>query len=129
MKVMPLPSGDFTTTNYLKNHYYRSGYLGPAKGTKINKYMIIEDKVHEVHKVIVHRFRMGDVEDPDLYAAEPLWEWQNSEMGKWVMEKSVETPMWHRQQDQLNYGFQYAVEAWLKGADYSFWALKWGTPV
>ena len=24
--------------------------------------------VEEIHKIVVHRFRMGDVEDPDLYA-------------------------------------------------------------
>jgi len=91
--------------------------------------MIIEDKVHRVHRVIVYRFRMGDVEDPDLYAAQPLWEWQESEMGKFVMERSVETPIWHRQADVANYGYEYAVEAFLKGSDYSFWVLKWGNEV
>jgi hypothetical protein len=72
---------------------------------------------------------MGDVEDPELYAAEPLLNWQNSEMGKWVMEKSVEVPMWHRMHDQFSYGYTFAIEAWLKGADYSFWVLKWGNEV
>jgi hypothetical protein len=28
--------------------------------------------------------------------------------------------------DPMSYGHQYAVEAWLKGADYTFWVLKWG---
>jgi hypothetical protein len=105
------------------------GYLGETKRVGINEYMIIEDRVHQIHKVIVHRFRMGDVEDPDLYAAQSLWEWQESEMGKFVMEKSVETPIWHRQADVHNYGYEYAVEAFLKGADYSFWVLKWGNEV
>ena len=127
--IIHLPNGDFTTSRYLKDHYYQKGHLGKERGVRINEYMIIDDKVHRVHKVIVHRFRMGDVEDPDLYAAEPLIAWQNSEMGKFVMAKSVETPMWHRQHDQLNYGYQYAIEAWLKGADYSFWVLKWGDSV
>lgn len=127
--IIRLPNGDFTTARHLKDYYYKKGYLGEPKGTKLNDYMIIEDKVHKIHKVIVHRFIMGDVEDPDLYAAEPLWEWQHTEMGRWVMEKSVETPMWHRQQDQFNYGYQYAVEAWLRGVDYSFWVLKWGNQV
>jgi len=95
----------------------------------INDYMVIEDQVHRVHRVIVYRFRMGDVEDPDLYAAQPLWKWQESEMGKFVMERSVETPIWHRQADVANYGYQYAVEAFLKGVDYSFWVLKWADEV
>ena len=127
--IIKLPNGDFTTSRHLKEHYYKKGHLGKSKGTRLNDYMIIEDKIHQIHKVIVYRFRMGDVEDPDLYAAEPLWEWQQSEMGKFVMEKSVETPVWHRQHDNLNYGYQYAIEAFLKGADYSFWVLKWGNQV
>ena len=124
--VVKLPNGDFTTASYLKDHYYKSGHFGKPKGIRINGYMIIDDKVHEIHKIIVYRFRMGDVEDPDLYAAQPLIEWQNSEVGKWIMERSVETPMWHRQADVANYGYQYAVEAWLKGSDHTFWQLKWG---
>jgi len=128
-RILPRPNGDFITAGYLKNHYFQSQHFGKPKGIRINDYMIIEDKVHQIHKVIVHRFQMGDVEDPDLYAAQPLCEWQDSEMGKWIMERSVETPMWHRQHDNLNYGYQYAIEAWLKGADYSFWVLKWGNEV
>ena len=127
--IIPLPNGDFTSTRWLKDHYYKKGHLGPGKGTKLNDYMIIEDKVHQIHKVIVHRFQMGDVEDPDLYAAQPLWEWQQSEMGRWVMDHSVETPMWHRQTNPNQYHTDYAVQAWLKGADYSFWVLKWGNQV
>lgn len=128
-RILPLPNGDFTTASYLKKHYFQSKHLGKPKGVRINDYMIIEDRVHQVHKVIVHRFRMGDVEDPDLYAAQPLCEWQDSEMGKWIMERSVEVPMWHRHTDVSNYGYQYAIEAFLKGADYSFWVLKWGNEV
>ena len=31
--------------------------------------------IKEIHKIVVHKFSVGDVEDPDLYAAQPLWEW------------------------------------------------------
>jgi len=109
--------------------YDADNYLGLPKNVKLNKYMMVGDRVDKVHSVIVHRFTMGDVEDPDLYAAQPLIDWQNSEMGKFIMEKSVETPMWHRRHDQFNYGYEYAVQAWLKGADYSFWVLKWADQV
>ena len=105
------------------------GHLGQPKLERTHEYMIIEDRVHKIHKVIVHRFRMGDVEDPDLYAAQPLWEWQESEMGKFVMEKSVQTPMWHRQSNPNQYHTDYAVQAWLKDTDYTFWTLKWGSSV
>jgi len=91
--------------------------------------MIINERVHRIHKVIVHRFRMGDVEDPDLYASQPLWEWQQSEMGKWIMERAVDTPEWHRQIEPMSYGYQYAVIAKIKDIDYTFWTLKWGNNI
>ena len=89
--------------------------------------MIIDDRVHEIHNVIVHRFRMGDVEDPDLYAAEPLWKWQNSEQGTWIMDHAVDQPEWHRLQDINSMGWQYVIRAKLTGKDYTFWVLKWGS--
>ncbi len=50
----------------------------------INQYMLIDDRVHQIHNVVVHLFRMGDVEDPDLYAAEPLIKWQCQYLCKWL---------------------------------------------
>ena len=105
------------------------GFMAEPKNVKLNKYMMVSDRVDEVHSVIVHRFRMGDVEDPDLYAAQPLWEWQSSEMGKFVMEKSVQTPMWHRNSNPNQYHIDYCVQAWLRGADYTYWVLKWADQV
>jgi hypothetical protein len=102
------------------------GYLGPAPKGDIYRYMIIKDRVEEVREVVVHEFTMGDVEDPDLYAAEPLWKWQESEEGKWVMEHAVETPMWHRIPDTLQYGYAYRISAKLSGARLTEWLLRNG---
>lgn len=68
---------------------------------------------------------MGDVEDPDIYAAQPLWEWQESEMGKWVMEHALDNPVWHRIVDQYGYGYRYVITAKLNERDQTFWTLKW----
>ena len=80
--------------------------------------------VEEIHKVIVHRFRMGDVEDPDLYASQPLWEWQESEAGKFVMEHAIESPIWHRRTDPYNYGYEYAIEVELEKKKLSEFYLR-----
>ncbi len=101
----------------------------PKEKRIITKFMVFDGKVHEIHTVVVHRFKMSDSEDPDLYAAVPLMEWQKSEMGKWVMERAVDTPEWHRQADTMQYHLYYAVIAKLKDIDYTFWALKWGNDV
>lgn len=91
--------------------------------------MVFGDRVHEIHTVVVHRFQMSDVEDPDLYAAQPLHEWETSEMGKWIMERAVDTPEWHKQQDWMQFHMHYAVVAKLKDVDYTFWQLKWGNDI
>ena len=102
------------------------GHLGTPTGIQTHEVMVFGDRAHRIHKLVVHRFRMGDVEDPDLYAAQPLLDWQNSEMGEWIMERAVDTPEWHRMADVANYGYQYAIVAKLKEADYTWWTLKWG---
>lgn len=111
----------------LTRPYVNNGPMSQDVKPKVNnKYVVIEDRVHKIHTVVVHRFRMGDVDDPDLYAGGPLLEWQASEMGAWVMERAVETPEWHRQLNQLQYHIDYAVVAKLKDVDYTWWQLKWG---
>jgi hypothetical protein len=102
------------------------GYLGKPKGIKIHQYMVFGDYVHKVVPTVVKKIHMGDVEDPDLYVAQPICDWQNSEMGKWVMENSVETPMWKRTVDQYSFGYEYRIIAYLKEQDVTFWSLKWG---
>jgi len=61
------------------------GYLGTTPTKATYKYMQISDRVEEVRTIVVHEFLMGDVEDPDLYAADPLIKWEQSEIGQWVM--------------------------------------------
>jgi hypothetical protein len=100
------------------------GYLGDSPTISTNEVMVIDDEAHRIHKVTVHQFTVGDAEDPDLYAGEPLWKWQQSENGKWVMDNAIETPEWHRMIDHLTYGYKYAITAKLKERDYMLWVLK-----
>jgi hypothetical protein len=80
--------------------------------------------VEEIYKVIVHRFRVGDAEDPDLYAAEPMLEWERQPAGKFIMENAIETPEWHRQLDYTTYGYQYIIVAELEKKKLSEYYLK-----
>jgi hypothetical protein len=86
---------------------------------------LINNKVVRFADVKVHEFNMGDVEDPDLYAAEPLWNWQQTEAGQWVMAHAVETPFWHRTVDPASYGHKYYIIARLSEQDQTYWTLKW----
>lgn len=90
---------------------------------------VINGVAERVHNVVVHRFDMGDVEDPNLYAAQPIWEWQESEQGRWIMEHAIDKPEWHGcgQADTMNYGYKFAITAKLRGRDYTFWTMKWNS--
>lgn len=101
------------------------GYLGDTPSKPTYETMVIGGYAHRIHRVIVHRFRMGDCEDPDLYAAQPMWDWQQSDEGQWVMDHAVEPPEWHRQVDPTTYGYNYLIQAKLKGRDYTYWQVKW----
>ena len=84
--------------------------------------------VEEIHKVTVYRFQVGDVEDPDLYAAQPMWDWQESEQGKFIMEHAVDKPEWHRRLDAQSYGPEYVIVAEIEHKKLSEFYLKWGNP-
>ena len=100
------------------------GYLGevPNKGT--HDVMVIDGIAYKIHNTIVHSFTVGDVEDPDLHAAQPLWNWEQSDEGQWVVERAIETPMWHRHLDHNTWGTKYAITAKLKEDDLTLYLLK-----
>ncbi len=91
-----------------------------------NKYNLIGDRVEECKEVIVHSFSMGDVDDPDLYAAQPLYEWEKSDAGQWIMKNAADTPTWHRMADPMSYGYKYQIRAKLMGPALTEWLLRHG---
>lgn len=89
-------------------------------------YVKIENNLAvKYHKTVVHRFTLGDVEDPDIYIAQPLWTWQQTEKGKWVMDHSAEPPYYQTQIDYNSYGYIVAVFAIFKDDDYTWYCLKY----
>jgi hypothetical protein len=96
------------------------------KNWKAEEVKVIGDRAVRYSDVCVHEFSMGDVEDPELYAAQPLWEWQQSEAGQWVMENAVDKPYWIQSLDYNSWGHTFKVMARLAEQDQTFWALKWG---
>jgi len=86
---------------------------------------IVNDRPLRFRDVCVHKIRMGDVEDPDLFVAEPIWRWQQTEEGCFIMEHAVDKPYWKR--NITDYGiWVYQIVARLSEKDEMFWQLKWG---
>ena len=78
-----------------------------------------------IQQIRVHKFRMSDVEDPEIYAAEPLYKWEKSEIGQWVMKHAVEPPTYLFRTDYASYGFEVTVDARLQEEDATYFCLKW----
>jgi hypothetical protein len=73
---------------------------------------------------IVHEFRLSDVDDPDIYAAGPIFDWERSEAGSWVMKNAYDKPSWHRHADINTYGYKYQIRADLTDEQITFFELK-----
>jgi hypothetical protein len=76
--------------------------------------------------VCVFEEQMDDVEDPQVYAAIPLFQWEQSESGKWVKANALCQPVWHIIPSKLTYTFKVIVTADLAEEDITYFKLKWG---
>jgi hypothetical protein len=91
------------------------------------RYTVEDDVVKEIHKVVVHKFSLADVEDPDIYAAGPIFDWERSEAGQFVMKHAVDKPEWHRHMDPMFMGYRYIILAELEAKKLSEFYLRWGS--
>jgi SUMO ligase MMS21 Smc5/6 complex component len=79
-----------------------------------------------VKHVLAFSFNMGDCEDPELYAAQPIWEWQQTDAGKFIMENSVTDPYFTCVPDVAVYGYKVMIKCDLTEKDFTYFTLKWG---
>ena len=75
--------------------------------------------------MVLHEFTLGDVEDPYLYAAFPLSDWQETEMGKWVMENCIEPPVFHIHTDPVQYGYRVVISGKLSPKAETYFRLNY----
>jgi hypothetical protein len=78
-----------------------------------------------MRRVLFHSFRLGNVEDPEIYAAQPIYEWQQTEQGKWVMEHCKDT-VYNIGGDPSYMGYKITLHGDLEDSDAVFHELKWG---
>ena len=75
---------------------------------------------------VVHKIAMGDVEDPELYAAEPIIKFERTEKGQWLHEHSYKEMVFNIRPNPETYGWMVVISAWLNERDLTFYKLKWG---
>lgn len=73
----------------------------------------------------VHKFTMGDVEDIELYIADPLYKFEISDKGRWVMENALEQPMWHKMLSSNSFMYTIAITAKFTDEMATYFQLKW----
>jgi len=75
--------------------------------------------------MVLHSFTMGDVEDPYLYAGFPISEWQQTEMGQWVMANVTEEPVFQIQPDPQSMGYRVVISGKLNPEAETYFTLKY----
>jgi hypothetical protein len=55
-----------------------------------------------------HEFSMGDVDDVDIYVAQPIYEWQQTEQGRWAMQHA-QNLTYHTAPDLSTFGHRITI--------------------
>ena len=76
-------------------------------------------------RVHVHSFFLGDVEDPEIYAAGPILEFEKTELGQWLHAHSELQMTYDILNDAMIMGYKVNLHAWLSDEDLTFYKLKW----
>ena len=76
-------------------------------------------------KINFHSFHIGDVEDPELYASFPLYEFMQTPKGKWIKEHCGD-PKFRTTVDQGMWGYQVQVYGAVEDKLATEYFLRWG---
>lgn len=76
-------------------------------------------------KILVHSFLLSDTEDPEIFAAEPILEFEQTERGQWLHEHSELQMTYDILNDPMVMGYRVLLHAWLSDEDLTFYNLKW----
>lgn len=99
--------------------------MTPSKQKWQYNVRVIDGKHVVDSEIVVHRFEVDWCEDAVVSAGAPLYDWEQSEAGKWVKEHAVETPRWERFQDWRGFSQQFAVIARLTEQDQTYFRLAY----
>ena len=78
-----------------------------------------------MRRITFHEFTLGDVEDPELYAAFPLGEFMDTEKGHWI-KKHCSDPQYIIRPCPASYGTKVIVYGEVDEKSAVFYELKWG---
>lgn len=77
-----------------------------------------------MQKIIFHSFSLGDVDDPELYAAFPLGEFMDTEKGQWIKSHCAD-PCYIIRPDPETYGVRCIVYGSVEDKSATEYYLRW----
>lgn len=80
--------------------------------------------IMETISVTFHQFAMGDVDDVDIYVAQPIYEWQQTDKGRWVM-KHAQDLRYYTMPDMSYFGHKIAIRGKLDPKLATEYFLRW----
>lgn len=76
-------------------------------------------------QITFHEFGMGDVDDIDIYAAHPIYEWQQTPQGQWVM-AHARNLKYYTSPDTNTFGYRVTIRGDMpEGPLLTEYLLKW----
>lgn len=91
----------------------------------MNDFIFSRNKIYK--KILVHRFDMFKVsEDPELEAAEKLYEWRITPMGEFVLKHSFNKPEYRFYLDYETGSHKCDITAELEEKRIAEYYLRWG---
>jgi len=74
--------------------------------------------------IMFYDFSIGDVDDVDIYAAQPIYEWQQTDHGRWVMAHAQDL-RYYTQPDMNTFGYRVVIRGMLEPQQATEYFLRW----
>ena len=75
-------------------------------------------------RIVFATFNMGDVEDPEIYIAQPIWEFQQTPKGKWMIE-NCKDPVYNIGPCPETYGYRAVIYGEVEDQLATEFYLRW----
>ena len=75
-------------------------------------------------RIVFATFNMGDVEDPEIYIAQPIYEFQQTPKGRWMME-NCKDPVYNIHPCPETYGYRAVIYGEVEDKLATEFYLRW----
>ena len=75
-------------------------------------------------RIVFAKFNLGDVEDPEIYIAQPIYEFQQTPKGRWMMENCPD-PVYQIGPCPETYGYRAVIYGDVEGKLATEFYLRW----